>query len=428
MNIIQLIPGSGNAFYCENCLRDCTLFKELHEQGHDVLRLPLYLPIASDELEHHTSKTIFFGGVNVYLQQKFALFRKTPRWLDRLLDSPRLLKWAAGMGGMTEAAELGNLTLSMLRGEEGLQVKEVERLVSWLSTQEKPDVVHLSNALLLGVARRIKEELNVPVVCSLQDEDIWIDALPEPQRQMVWDTLMERAADVDAFMAVSKYYGDEMCERIKIPCEHVHVVYNGIDTENYHTTDTPVNPPVLGFLERQCPEKGMEVLVEAFIILKKNGRIPGLKLRAAGGSLVEDKPFLKKMHKRLDSENFGGDVEILPNLDFEDRLEFLHSLSVMSVPAEHAEAFGIYIIEALASGIPVVQPNNGAFPELLDMLGGGVLYEPNEPQKLAESIESLLLDPQRARKLGGIGRQNVLEKFSVKNTAQEMIKVWESVL
>ncbi len=229
MKIIQLVPGSGDAFYCENCVRDGTFFKALHDQGHDILRLPLYLPIASNELEDHTVDSVFFGGVNVYLQQKSSLFRKTPRWIDKVFDSPGLLKWAANKNGMTNAEELGELTLSMLRGEEGRQTKELNRLVAWLKTKEKPDVIHLSNALLLGMTRRLKEELQVPVVCSLQDEDMWIEALPEPQRQAVWDTMIERAAHADGFIPVRHYYRDVMCNRLGIACEQVHFVFYGID-------------------------------------------------------------------------------------------------------------------------------------------------------------------------------------------------------
>ncbi len=428
MRIIQLIPGSGNAFYCENCLRDGTLFRALRKQGHDVDRVPLYLPIATNEFDHDPDEAVFFGGINVYLQQKSALFRKTPRWIDRIFDAPGLLKWAAGMGGMTDAEELGETTISMLRGEEGRQVKELERLVVRLVSGQRPDVVHLSNALLLGMVRRIKQELGVPVICSLQDEDIWVDALPETQRDAVWEILAERAADVDAFIAVSHYYKDLMCERLRVPAERIHVVYSGISLEGYRESDLPTDPPVIGFLERECREKGLGVLIDAFLILKKNGKVPGLKLRVAGGNLVEDRPFLKEMHQRLDSAGLSEDVEFLPNLSYEERLAFLQSLSIMSVPAEHREAFGVYIIEALASGVPVVQPNQGAFPELLDLTGGGVLYEPNEPHVLADAMEKLLLYPESARELGRRGRKAVFEKFSVEGMSQKVLKVMETVL
>ena len=428
MRIVQLIPGSGNAFYCENCLRDSNLFRALREQGHDVIRLPLYLPIMSDEFDCHSDISIFFGGINVYLQQKSALFRKTPRWIDRIFDSPRLLKWIAGMGGMMKVEQLGDMTLSMLRGEEGRQVKELNRLVTWLASREPPDIIHISNALLVGVVRLIKRELGVPVVCSLQDEDIWVDALPEPQRHTVWESLAQRAADIDAFISVSEYYKDLMCDRLRIPADRVHVVYSGIDLEGYRQADLPTHPPVVGYLERQCREKGLGILVEAFVILRRNGRVPGVRLRIAGGKLVEDDPFLQQIRRRLADEGFSGDVEFLSNLNYEDRLAFLRSLSIMSVPAEHKEAFGMYVIEALASGVPVVQPRHGAFPELLGVTGGGVLYEPNDANALATAIETLLLDPEQVRELGRRGREAVLENFGAERMVQGVLRVFEEVM
>lgn len=427
MKIIQLIPGSGGAFYCENCLRDSGLFRTLHSQGQDVLRLPLYLPIVSEEFGCHSSKSVFFGGVNVYLQQKSALFRKTPRWLDRLFDSTKLLKWAAGMGGMTSANELGEMTLSMLRGEEGRQVKELERLVKWLTEEEPPDVIHFSNALLLGMARRIKQELHVPVVCSLQDEDIWVDALPDSLRDMVWETIAERAAEVDAFISVSQYYKDLMCERLRISADRIHVIYSGIEVQDYQQSDLPTDPPVIGYLERQCREKGLATLIEAFIVLRKNGRAKNAKLRVAGGKLAEDDALLKEMRGRLAEENLSDDVEFLPNLSYEDRLDFLRSLSIMSVPAEHKDAFGIYIIESLASGVPVVQPSHGAFPELLEITGGGILCEPGDPEALATGMETLLLNPEKARELGKRGQKVVSEKFTVELMARNVMEVLEKV-
>ena len=411
----------------------------LRKLGHDVLVVPLYLPILTDEDSVCSNDVpIFFGGINVYLQQKSALFRKTPRWIDRIFDSPKFLKWAAGKANMTRYEDLAETTLSMLRGEEGRQAKELERLIEWLASREPPDVIHFSNALLLGMVRRIKGELHVPVVCSLQDEDIMVDALPEPHRQIVWDTLSQCAVDVDAFISVSNYYKDFMCERLGIPTARVNVVYNGINLEGHelagqsHAATLP-NPPVIGYLERQCRDKGLLMLVEAFIILKEKARMDcndsviATKLRIAGGKTADDEPFVREIQQRLAQHGLSDDVEFLSNLNREEKLDFLRTLSIMSVPAEHKEAFGLYIIEALASGVPVVQPRHGAFPELLEATGGGVLCEPNDTHSLATAIEKLLLNPECARELGKQGRKAVLEKFSVERMASEVVRVLEEV-
>ena len=232
VNLLHLTPGAG-AMYCGGCLRDNALVAALRKLGHQGLMVPLYLPLTLDEEDQSAGTPVFFGGINVYLAQKAALFRGAPGWLRDLFASPRLLKWAAGKAAKTRAADLGELTLSMLRGEAGNQAREIEELIAWLKTQPKPDVICLSNALLIGMVRRLKAELRVPVVCTLQGEDSFLDALPETHRAACWRTLAERAAEVDLFIAPSRYFGDLMRERLGLPADRVRVVYNGINLEGY---------------------------------------------------------------------------------------------------------------------------------------------------------------------------------------------------
>jgi len=208
MKIIHLIPSSGGSFYCQNCLRDDILVKRLRQQGHDVVVVPMYLPLTDDDEKPFGDTPIFYGAVNVYLKQKFPLLRRAPRWVDRLLDAPTLLSLAAKRAGSTRATGLEDMTMSMLRGEEGNQARQLEELVAWLQHEGRPDIIHLSNALLLGLARRIKQELAVPVVCSLQDEDTWLDAMDPALAAPIWQAMADRAVDVDMFVAVSNYYGD----------------------------------------------------------------------------------------------------------------------------------------------------------------------------------------------------------------------------
>jgi glycosyltransferase involved in cell wall biosynthesis len=420
------MPGSGNAFYCENCLRDTSIVLELQKQGHQSLVMPLYLPIESEEPQ--LDAPIFFGGINVYLQQKLSLFRKTPRWLDKLFDAPFLLKMAGKRSGMTQASELGDMTLSMLLGEKGNQSKEVDRITKWLKESGKPDLVQFSNALLLGMAHQIKEELNVPLLCLLQDEDIWLDAMPDPLRKKLWDTMSQRANEIDAFISVSEYYKQQMSQRLNIPPEKIHVIYTGIQTEKYKQSELPYNPPVIGYLERQCKEKGLDVLAKAFIILKKDDRFKNVKLRVAGGMTPGDEPFVDGVKRYLTQAGIIGDVEFLPNLGIKERVEFLSSLTFLSVPAEHKEAFGVYVIEAIASGVPVVQPNHGAFTELMNIIKGGIIYEPNEPSVLAKEMGALLLNPERARELGNIGKKAVVENFRIEDTTRKFVKVMTSIV
>jgi len=428
MRIIQITPGAGTNFYCENCLRDNALVLELRRQGHDALMVPLYLPLVTEGPDATAGVPIFFGGINVYLQQKLALFRHTPRWLDRLLDARGLLKWASGRAEMTKARDLGEATLSMLRGEDGRQVKELERLVAWLTVQDRPDVICLSNALLAGLVRRMKAALGVPVVSMLQDEDGFLDALPEPYRAEAWQVLADRAAEIDGFLAVSRYYGGVMQRRLNLAPERVHAADPGIDLSEFAPAPAPPATPVIGYLAQERRALGLDILVEAFLAIRAGGRAPGVRLRIAGGHTPGDKPFIEGIRNRLAAAGAATDVEWLPIPDRKAKPEFLRSLSVLSVPARGDNAFGIFVLEALASGVPVVEPRAGAFPEILEATGGGILVEPGSAAALAAAIERLLTHPGEARALAERGRKAVTEKFTIEQMARNVMSVFECIL
>ncbi len=429
MRIVQITPGSGDNFYCENCLRDIALVKALRKLGHDILMVPLYLPLQADKVEQVSNAPIFFGGVNVYLQQKLSLFRRTPRWIDRWFDSRGLLEWVGRKAGMTNARDLGETTISMLQGEDGRQVKELDRFVDWLVTdRQKPDLVCLSNVLLAGLARRIKERLGTPVVCLLQDEDGFLDGLSSPYAEQAWAVIHERVHDIDAFLAVSKYYAGAMLTRLKVETARMHVVRTGVELDLYKPDGGNPVTPTVGFLSRMCPERGLERLVDAFILLKKNEKLASAKLRVSGGRSAGDEPFIERLRGKLAAAGVLHDVEFLQAFDRDAKLEFLRGLSVLSVPEPQPVAYGLYVLEALAMGVPVVEPAIGCFPETLALTGGGVLYERNTAEELAETLTPLLLDPQAARRLGAQGRTGMLKAFSIEQTAAEMVRIFEQVV
>jgi len=428
MRIVQITPGSGGGFYCENCLRDAALAPAMRRLGHDVILVPLYLPMRVDRRHQATDTPIFFGGLNVWLQQKFGLFRKTPRWVDRLFDSPWLLGWAARKAGMTSPEQLGQTVISMLLGEQGRQIKELERLIEWLTAEEnRCELVCLSNILLAGLARRIKAALGVPVVCLLQDEHGFLDGLRRPYSQQAWDILKRRCSDIDAFVAVSRYYGELMRDRLGLDRRRVRLGYVGIPLQEYRPVRSRPATPTVGFLSQMCPAKGLDTLVEAFITVKKNERLRTARLRVAGGHSPADKAFLGRIRRRLDRCGYGADVDFLSGFARDATAEFLGTLSVLSVPEKQPVAYGLYVLESLAAGVPVVQPRSGVFPELLELTGGGVLFEPNDPEDLARALEGLLLEPGYADKLGQEGRQAVFEKFDIDQTARDMMRIYEEL-
>lgn len=425
MNIVQLTPGAGD-MYCGNCAHDNTLVAALRELGHDAVMLPLYLPIHVDEENESDGRPIFFGGVNVYLEQKSAFYRRAPRWLHRLLNSRRLLEWAAGRAAITRAEDVGDVLLSMLKGESGNQACEIGELVAWLRSQAKPDVLCLSNALLIGMARRLKAELQTPVACLLQGEEPYLDALPAQYRDPAWQLLIQRAADVDAWIAPSRWAADRMITRLKLQPERVHVVYDGINLTGFEVRSSqPVNTaPVLGFFARMCRDKGLDTLVEAYIELKRRGSVPRLKLHIGGGCGPGDEPFVKGLRRRLAEAGYIGETVFAPNLERAEKIAFLSALTVFSVPALYGEAFGLYVIEALVAGIPVVQPRHGGFPEIIEATGGGLVCEPGNPKALADALETLLLNPAHAHALGVAGQKAAFERFSAEVMARETLQVF----
>jgi len=426
MNIVHITPGAGG-MYCGICLRDNALVATLRKMGHQATMVLFYLPLTLDEEDQSAGTPIFFSGINVYLEQKSALFRGAPDWFHDLMAARPLLKWAGSKAAKTRPESLGDLTLSMLRGEEGFQARELNELLAWLRTQPKPDAICLSNALLVGMARKLKSELGAAMVCMLQGEVDYLDALLPEYRAQCWKMLSERAKDVDLFGAASRYFGDLMSQRLALTPERVKVVYSGINFEGYGGSQASPPAPVLGYFARMCPEKGLDTLVDAYIQLRQRDRIKGLRLRIGGGCGAGDEPFVNSLRQRLSETGYIKDAEFLPNVDRAAKVKFLESLSVFSVPVRCTEAFGLYVIEAMAAGVPVVQPRTGAFPELIEATGGGITYE-GDSKALAAAIEELLSNPERARSLGHAGRQAALEKFSAEAMARSTLDFYQEAV
>ena len=424
MRILQITPGAGG-MYCGNCLRDNALVASLRKLGHDALFLPMYLPMRLDEEDQSAGAPIFFSGINVYLAQKAPFFRKAPGWLRNVLASPGLLKLAGSKAAKTRAADVGDLTVSMLRGDEGNQARDLQEMIGWLRSQPPLDVICLSNALLVGMARKMKAELRAPIMCYLQGEDTFLDSLPEDSRKAAWDLLAQRAADVDLFVAPSRYFADVMSRRLSLSATKIEVIYNGVNLDGYSPAASPPNPPIIGYFARMCREKGLDTLVEAYILLRQRDRIRNVRLHIGGGCGPGDETFVAELRHRLASANVLQDVKFFPNVDRTTKQDFLRNLSVFSVPALYGEAFGLYVIEALASGVPVVQPDTAAFPELIAATGGGRLCKPADPNSLADGLEQLLADPTLAKTLGQTGRKAVLAQFTNDHMAVRIAELCE---
>ncbi|MBC8243896.1 MAG: glycosyltransferase family 4 protein [Verrucomicrobia bacterium] len=420
MNIIQITPGAGG-MYCGNCFRDNALVTQLRRMGHHALMVPLYLPLTLDEADQSEGTPLFFSGLNVYFAQKFDCFNKVPNWLRRLFTSGWLLNRLGNFAGKTRGAQVGDLTLSMMRGETGHQARELEQLIAWLKEHEQPDLVCLSNALIAGLAKRLRAELNVPVVCLLEGEDTFLDSLPEPQREDSWAELRKRVADIDLFIAPTRYYAGVMARRAAIPAAKLEHIHNGINLDGFEPSALPDDPPVLGYFARMCPEKGLDSLVDAFIRLRQTGSVPGLKLAVGGGCQPFDNAFVAEQKMKLRNAGLLGDATFSPNLDRDAKLAFYRGLTLLSVPATYGEAFGLYVVEAMASGVPVVAPDDASFPELIEQTEAGVICQKGSAAALAEAIGSLLLDRERLANCADAGRQAAVQTYNIERMAESFV-------
>ena len=426
MKIVHIVPGFGGTFYCGNCLRDSGVVASLKKAGHDAVTLPMYLPLSMNGKLDENGLPVFYGAVNIYLKQ-FPVFRHMPKWFEKLMNSSAVLNFAAKKSGSTRASGLEDLTESMLMGAEGHQSEELQQLVDFLKYHEKPDVIHVSNVLLLGLAKKFREELKIPVVYSLQDEDVWVDAMHEERREKMWQLLAEKAKDVDAFIAVSDFFAGVMQKKMSIPDNKLHVLHVGVNPFVYTYSKPATKPQAIGYVSRICEENGFEILVDAFIKLKENPAFETLKLKATGGMTGDDTKFINKQLHKLKQKDFIRDFEIQPEFTQSALQNFFKSITVLSVPVLKGEAFGLYQLEALASGVPLVQPELGAFPEIINATGGGVIYKPNTASALADSLTEILLNPAKLDAMSLAGRKSVEEHFDCSKLSSKMVEIYKTL-
>ena len=423
MRVMLLVPGTGH-FYCGSCLRDDWLAKGLTRRGHDVEVVPLYLPLVREEAP--TSERVHMGGINMYLQQKLPVASYLPGFMADWLDSPGLLRWASRRGNMTDAPDLGAMTVSMLEGEHGRQSKELDKLVRWIAGQPRPDVIVLSNAMLTGVADKLAAAIGVPILCSLQGEAPFLDGLSDDWTDKAWAALRRSSRSVRHFIAVSGWYGDLMADRLGLDAERMSVIPNGIDIEGIPDAPPPLAarvPRTIGYLARLCADKGADALVDAFIELKSEEAHSDLRLRLAGVVLKEDRALVNALRARVTAAGFGDCLDVMPNVTRDEKLAFLQTLSVLSVPALYGESFGLYVLEALACGVPVVQPDIAAFSYLIESTGGGALVRPGDVGALAAGLRAMLEDEDGAQRMALAGRAAVLDAF----TSDRMARDFEDV-
>lgn len=425
MRILSLTGGAG-PMYCGSCLRDNALAAELLRRGHDVVLTPVYTPTKTDEA-NVSGRHVFFGGISVYLEQHSALFRHTPPFLDRLWDSSWALKLATRRQISVDPKALGEMTVSMLKGERGFQAKEIRKLLDWLKTEEPFDVINLPYSLLLGLAEPMKRELQAPICCTLQGDDLFLDQLGEPHRTESMQMIRACSAHVDAFLPVSRYYRDFMPDYLGIPAGKMRLATLGVNADDFEMRLRPPDGPfTIGYLARIAPEKGLHALADAYCRLRLRPGTENTRLVAAGYLAPEHHGYLDGARSILKKAGLEREFEYRGEVDRAGKIAFLHELHVLSVPAPYHEPKAMFLMEAMACGVPVVQPRVGAFPEIVEKTGGGLIVDP-DPDGLADGILAIRRDPALAHALGVTGAAGVREHYTVGRMAEQVEAVYREV-
>ena len=423
MKILSLTAGAAS-MYCGSCLRDNALAAELIRQGHDVTLLPFYTPTLTDEENVSRPQRIFFGGISVYLEQHMPWFRNL-RLLDRILDSPAVIRAFTSGSIAVDPKHLGAMTVSTLKGEFGNQHKEIDKLIDFVRREPAPDIVNIPYALLICLAAPLKRALNRPVVVTLQGEDLFLEALPEPYKNEARELVRSQIGDVDMFIAVSEYYARFMSEYLGIPKTKMRTAPLGVNTSDLAMTIQQRRAPfTIGYFARIAPEKGLHNLADAYKILRKDNRIPPSRLLAAGYLPPEHKGYLEQIASGLNAAGLGNEFVYRGSVDRAKKIQFFHDIDVLSVPSPYHEPKGLYLLEALSCGVPAVQPNHGAFPEIIHRTGGGLLSKTESGPDVADAIYELWKDPPRAEAFGRNGADGVRRHYTLRHMAEGVLNAY----
>jgi glycosyltransferase involved in cell wall biosynthesis len=429
MKIVYLITGSGGSFYCGNCYRDMIYLRAIRKvPGTKASAIPLYLPPEVSEEENGLEHNVFFGAISMYMREKVPFLRNMPAFFDKIFDSRPLLKLAAKRSGTTRTEGLEDMTLNMITGKNAFPEKELTRLVDHLCHEEKPDIIHLSNALIIGLAGQLKKKLDVKIVCSLLNEDDWINEMAEPFQSEAWKLIGEESGNVDAFLTPSMYFRDLFISKTGYKGNNFHVVPLGLDPAGLTDIAKTDNWPCIGYFCRMNSHNGFDRIIDAFIELKSRNSIPGLTLKVSGGYTGDDKPFIDKQMKKIAKAGLRDLVKIYPEFAGLEKREFLGSIDVLCVPVRKHDGYGLYLLEANAAGVPVIQPSTGAFPEIISRTGGGITYTPDTIPQLADTLEKFMTDKEALIKMGRDGKENVIKNLSLLKMSEGLSEVYKSVI
>ncbi|MCE5237140.1 glycosyltransferase family 4 protein [bacterium] len=442
MHLIYLAAGAGQ-MYCGACARDLALVRGLIARGHDAEVIPLYTPLRIEGEAPDGLRPVFLGGLNAFLQQHSSLFRRLPPAADRVLDHPALLRFVSQFAVRTEAARLGPMTVSVLAGREGRQRKELERLMAYLRqsgsgcSASTPNTCQtafiITNSLLSGLAPELRRNFGAPVLCGLQGEDAFLEALGAPHTEQALAHIRRNARSVDLFIASSADCARRMGETLGLPADDIAVVRTGLDATDFaplaagRCPAPPGGPCTIGYLSVITPGKGLDLLVESVARLHQSGR--PVRLLVAGRVLNHG--YWQQVQRQIARGGLQEIADFRGEVTREGKLQLLRECRIFCLPSRFAEARGVAAMEAMASGLPVVVTAQGVFPELLQGTEAGLQFAVGEtgPHGAAEALTAclnkLLDDPARGYRMGQVGARTIATRYSVDVAVTEVLAAVE---
>lgn len=421
---VAIVTAGGAGMFCGSCLHDNAWARGLREAGVDATLLPMYTPIRVDD-QDHTSTRVFYGGINVYLDQHLPGWRYLPRALTRILDRPGLLRWATKFGVSSNAAELGSMTVALLQGSHGPQAREGAQLVRFLARELNPDVIVYSNVMLAADVAELKREYRGLVLCSLQGDDVFLEGLTPPWKQRALELLRPIAAQIDGFLIHSRYYADFMRDYLSLTPSKEHHLPLAIDCRQHDGRPQPRSgEATIGYFARVAPEKGFREFVEAGLEL--NQRRQDFRLVAGGYLPSQHRAYFDDVVRQ--AAPLGARFQYVGSPDtVAEKVAILKAFDLLSVPSPYRDPKGIYVLEAWANGVPVVQPAHGHFPELIDDCEGGLVVEPGSSTAFADAWERLLNDESERFRMATAGWEHVRARHDLPALAQATLSLFESL-
>ncbi|MQY78053.1 MAG: glycosyltransferase [Bacteroidetes bacterium] len=252
--------------------------------------------------------------------------------------------------------------------------------------------------------------------------------MAEPYRSKAWALISEESGNIDFFICPSNYFKDFIIKKTGIKAEKIHVVPSGLEETGFQNLSKINNVPAIGFYSRLSHRNGLDKLIDAYILIMRENKVPSLQLHLCGGYTTDNKSFVKQQFRKLRESGFDGGVKLYSAFHGKQEEEFFCSIDIMSVPVRKPDAYGLYLLTANSAGVPVVQPGTGAFPEIIQMTGGGIIYHPDSVEQLASTLIETINDKEKLQKLSASGKEAVHLLLSTQKMARDIVSLYKKSL